>query len=114
MSVKMAIEYLESFIECDMGKDHHCSECGTNSCNQVDHREIEKALKELTVWIDPKVSLPPLGELVIVRKLPTGNVVAFDNITDHGGWLNNSYHNDHTKHDVMCWMRIPENNFILK
>jgi len=47
MSVKMAIEYLESFIECDMDKDHYCSECGTTSCNQVDHREVEKALEEL-------------------------------------------------------------------
>ena len=49
MSVKMAIAYLESFIELDMGKDHHCSVCGTNSCNQIDYREVEKALEELRI-----------------------------------------------------------------
>jgi hypothetical protein len=49
MSVKMAIAYLESFIELDMDKDHHCSGCGTNSCNQIDHREVEKALEELRI-----------------------------------------------------------------
>ena len=49
MSVKMAIAYLESFIELDMDKDHHCSECGANSCNQIDHREVEKALEELRI-----------------------------------------------------------------
>tara|TARA_R110000822_G_C15111649_1_gene473020 strand:+ start:530 stop:700 length:171 start_codon:yes stop_codon:yes gene_type:complete len=47
MSIKMAIAYLESFIELDMDKDHHCSQCGVNSCNQIDHREVEKALEEL-------------------------------------------------------------------
>jgi hypothetical protein len=48
MSVKMAIAYLESFIECDMNKGHHCNNCGDNSeDNQVDHSEVTKALDEL-------------------------------------------------------------------
>ena len=47
MSVKMAIEYLESFIEEDMDSSHHCNNCGDNSSNQVDHSEVVKALKEL-------------------------------------------------------------------
>lgn len=47
MSVRMAIEYLESFMECDMTKSHHCENCGENSKNQVDHKEVIEALKEL-------------------------------------------------------------------
>ena len=46
--VKLAIEYLESFIECDMHKGHHCNNCGdTSEDNQVDHSEVIKALHEL-------------------------------------------------------------------
>ena len=47
MSVKMAIEYLESFMECDTTKSHHCESCDETSKNQVDHKEVIDALKEL-------------------------------------------------------------------
>jgi len=47
MSVKMAIEYLESFFECDSDKSHICNVCGEPDDNQVDHSEVKKALEEL-------------------------------------------------------------------
>ena len=46
--IELAIAYLESFIECDMNKGHHCNNCEDNSeGNQVDHGEVIKALHEL-------------------------------------------------------------------
>ena len=75
--------------------------------NKNEQPAVSNPLEHVVMWINPDDKLPPLGELVLVRKKPTGNVVMLDNITDHGGWLNNSYVNDHKKHDVMAWMRIP-------
>jgi hypothetical protein len=59
--------------------------------NKTKQPTASNPLEHVVMWIDPSEELPPLGELVIVRKKPTGNVIAFDNITDHGGWLHNSY-----------------------
>ena len=76
--------------------------------NDEQKQTVASPIEPVVMWINPDDELPLLGELVLVRKKPTGNIIMLDNITEDGSWLNNSYVNDHKKHDVLAWMRIPK------
>jgi len=45
--IKLAIEYLESFMECDSTIDHWCSDGGKMTKNDVATDEVQEAIKIL-------------------------------------------------------------------
>ena len=45
--IKLAINYLESFIECDSVISHWCSDCGKMTKNEVEIDEVMEAIKVL-------------------------------------------------------------------
>jgi len=51
--------------------------------NEIKKQAVSNPIEHVVMWINPDNELPPLGELVLVRKKPTGNVVMFDNFFFH-------------------------------
>ena len=60
------------------------------------------------MWIDPKVALPPDGELVLVKaKLHGGKAAPFIAKRDRGIWILQGWLYERAP-VVLAWMRIPE------
>ena len=51
-NIQLALEYLQSFIECDSTIDHWCSDCGRIEKKDVVINEIEEAIKILNKVVE--------------------------------------------------------------